>query len=193
MIMTFSPDGSQLAVGVSHIATELIRADGTGVARTFHSADDNSLSVVFSPDGSRLATADSDGSARIWTVSTGAGVDLGTPSGAASAVIFGSSFDPTGDTFVTYAGDGTAQLWDAATASAIGPRVSGDASPVMAAGWLDDETLATFQADGTVRRITVGFHALQNRACSVAGRTLTPNEWHQYLPGEAFSPACKPR
>ena len=146
MIMTFSPDGSQLAVGVSHIATELIRADGTGVARSFHSADDNSLSVVFSPDGSRLATADSDGSARIWTVSTGAGADLGTPFGGASAVIFGSSFDPTGDTLVTYAGDGTAQLWDAATASAIGPRVSGDASPVMAAGWLDDETLATFQA-----------------------------------------------
>ena len=193
MIMTFSPDGSQLAVGVSHIATELIRADGTGVARSFHSADDNSLSVVFSPEGSRLATADSDGSARIWTVATGAALDLGTPFGGASAAIFGSSFDPTGDTLVTYAGDGTAQLWDAATASAIGPRVSGDASPVMAAGWLDDETLATIQASGTVRRITVGLHTLQNRACTVAGRTLTRTEWHQYLPGTAFSPACKPR
>jgi WD40 repeat protein len=192
MIITFSPDGSHLAVGVSHVATELIRADGSGAVRSFHSADDNSLSVVFSPDGGRLATADSDGSARVWTLSTGAGEDLGTPLGAASAVIFGSSFGPKGDTLVTYAGDGTVQLWDAATASPVGPRLTGGTTPVMAAGWLDNDTLATLQADGTVRRITVGSNALQHRACTVAGRTLTPAEWSQYLPDRPYSPACRP-
>ncbi|WP_256793227.1 BTAD domain-containing putative transcriptional regulator [Terrabacter sp. Ter38] len=192
MIIAFSPDGSHLAVGVSHIATDLIRADGSGAVRSFHSADDNSLSVVFSPDGGRLATADSDGSARVWTLSTGAGEDLGTPLGAASAAIFGSSFGPTGDTLVTYAADGTVQLWDAATASPVGPRLTGGTTPVMAAGWLDNDTLATFQADGTVRRIAVGSTALQHRACTVAGRTLTRAEWSQYLPDRPYSPACKP-
>jgi hypothetical protein len=28
------------------------------------------------------------------------------------------------------------------------------------------------------------------RACSVAGRTLTSDEWAQYLPGRAYRPSC---
>lgn len=193
LLITFSPDGSQLAVTVSHVATEMVRADGTGAARSFHSADDNATALVFSPDSRRLVTADSDGSAREWTLATGTGADLGMPLGAASAVIYGAGFDPKGDTLVTFAGDGSAQLWDADSASAVGPRLTGGTTPVLGVGWLDENTLGTLQADGTIRQFSVGFDVLQRRACSIAGRTLTPAEWNQYLPGRPFSPACGTR
>jgi hypothetical protein len=30
-----------------------------------------------------------------------------------------------------------------------------------------------------------------DRACAIAGRTLTKEEWHQYLPGRPYDPACR--
>jgi hypothetical protein len=29
------------------------------------------------------------------------------------------------------------------------------------------------------------------RACEIAGRTLTPGEWEEFLPGRPYEPACR--
>ena len=57
--------------------------------------------VVFSPDGTRLATASFDGSAKLWDAVSGK--ELLTLSGHA-ANVFGVTFSPDGKTIATASG-----------------------------------------------------------------------------------------
>ena len=68
--------------------------------------------VAFSPDGTLLATASRDGTARIWDLATG----------TTRAVLQGHTdwltgvaFSPDGTLLATASRDGTARIWDLAT------------------------------------------------------------------------------
>ena len=69
-------------------------------------------SVKFSPDGGRLVTASSDGSARVWDAHTG--LPLTEPIKHAKSVR-DAQFSPDGKRIVTASDDGTARVWDART------------------------------------------------------------------------------
>ncbi|HEY7811682.1 MAG TPA: hypothetical protein VIC62_00500, partial [Nakamurella sp.] len=77
-ILSFSPSGTTLAVSVSHVATVLLAADGTGQPRQLRAADDNAIAYSFAPAGDRLLAVDSDGSARLWILGSGGEIDLGS-------------------------------------------------------------------------------------------------------------------
>ena len=65
---------------------------------------------AFSPDGARVVTASSDGTARIWDAETGA--VLRTLEGHDDDV-YCSAFSPDGARVVTASVDETARIWDA--------------------------------------------------------------------------------
>src|SRR5262249_702170 len=66
--------------------------------------------LAFSPDGTRLATASLDGTARVWDARTGAlALELKGHVGAVSGV----AFSPDGTRLATAAWDNTARVWDA--------------------------------------------------------------------------------
>jgi tetratricopeptide (TPR) repeat protein len=73
-----------------------------------HSAD--VVSIAFSPDGRRIATASYDRTAKLWDTATGR--EVFTLRGHAGAVI-GLAFSPDGHRIVSNSYDGTARLWDA--------------------------------------------------------------------------------
>jgi WD40 repeat protein len=64
--------------------------------------------VAFSPDGTRLATASSDTTARIWDASSGQ--ELLTLRGHADRVT-GMAFSPDGKRLATASKDGTVQIY----------------------------------------------------------------------------------
>src|SRR5207302_3312037 len=68
------------------------------------------LPVVWSADGTRLATGSIDRTARLWDPQTGAA--RATLYGH-SDIVFNLVFDPSGDRVVTASLDGTARIFDA--------------------------------------------------------------------------------
>lgn len=59
-----------------------------------------------------LATADGDGTARLWDVATQQ--EIGTPIAAGQDPVYAVAFGPDGSTLVTVGGDGTVRSWDVA-------------------------------------------------------------------------------
>jgi WD40 repeat protein/transcriptional regulator with XRE-family HTH domain len=120
----------------------------TGPSRVF--------AVAFSRDGTLLATADADGTVRLWDPATGHPV--GAPLHASARWgVHGVAFSPTGNLLATADGDGTVRLWNPTTGRLVGKpmHASGRTTArygVRAVAFSRDGTLlASAGADGTVR------------------------------------------
>ncbi|HSV67839.1 MAG TPA: hypothetical protein VLJ59_18310, partial [Mycobacteriales bacterium] len=68
------------------------------------------VAVAFSPDGTTLATASIDGTARLWDARTGH--PTATLTGHTD-LVNAVAFSPNGTTLATTSNDGTARLWPA--------------------------------------------------------------------------------
>jgi WD40 repeat protein len=90
--------------------------------------------VAFSPDGTLLATASYDGTARIWDPATGTTrATLQGHTGPVNAV----AFSPDGALLATASDDGTTRIWEVATGTSRATLIA-----------LPDEGSATLVADG---------------------------------------------
>ena len=114
---------------------------------TFRHAD-RVMAVAWSPDGTRVATASADRTARMWDARTGQAT--GAPLQHANWVM-AVAWSPDGTRVATASGDGTAQVWDARTARAVGTPLK-HAGPLMDVAWSPDGLrVATASDDGTAR------------------------------------------
>jgi len=104
--------------------------------------------VAFSPDGTRLATASTDGTAKIWDVRTG-NLIL-TLVGHASAII-DIAYSPDGKKIATASGDATAKIWDAATGEELFTLTGHSAGLSSVAFSPDGKFLATGSGDNTAK------------------------------------------
>ncbi|MER7213078.1 hypothetical protein ABT340_38950 [Streptosporangium sp. NPDC000239] len=101
-------------------------------------------SAAFSPDGSRLATAETGGAVRLWDTATYR--RLGSPMTGHEGAVRSVAFSPDGTRLATAGSDGTTRVWDLTTHEQLGAPMKGH----------DDEIRSVaFSPDGS-RLVTTG-------------------------------------
>jgi WD40 repeat protein len=189
--VAFSPDGRLVAaVGPDgkarrwQVATR--RPAGTAVA-VGSGAGRGALAL--GPGGTTLAVADG-GRVRLWDLTTRQ--ETGAPVAAGSGRVYAVAFSPDGHMLAIASGDGNVRLWDVTTQQQVGAPMSAGSGPVYAVAFSPDGgTLATASGDGNVRRWGVAFPAgLLAAACTIAGHSLTREQWADYAGGQPFQQVC---
>ena len=112
--------------------------------------------LAISPDGRLLASADSDGTVRIWNLATGQahGPSLKADT-ALDGGVNGVAFSPNGKILASADADGTIRLWDPITGQPLGKPIQVDgigSSGVNGVAFSPNgKMLASADSDGTIR------------------------------------------
>ncbi len=113
----FSPDGAQLAVGLSDgTARQWDVATGREIAR-LEGHDCCVATVTYSPDGSLLATSSKDTTAKVWA----ARGNVQAQADAGRGAVTGLAFTPDGRSVVAATRRGPATVWDVGAAKPPAP------------------------------------------------------------------------
>jgi WD40 repeat protein/DNA-binding SARP family transcriptional activator len=187
--VAFSPDGRMLASGIDDGTVLLTRVpDGTMMHKLTVTEGPSTTALAFSPDGTTLATGAVNGKVRLWDPRTGAARRTWV---AQAGFVLSTVYSPDGTVLATSGTDGTAALWDVRSAKQIGTPLNGPSQRWgMAVFDATGHTLATALQDGTVLLWNVDPRSWLERACAVAGRDLTSQEWAEFLPGRPYQPPC---
>jgi WD40 repeat protein/tRNA A-37 threonylcarbamoyl transferase component Bud32 len=144
-------------------------------------------SVAFSPDGRMLATGGLHALVYLWDLETSTLIrtlDQGVAGGLAL------EFSADGRLLAVSGVEGAASLWDVATGKRIGPRLIAGSRKSLLDLSPDGHRLLITSEDGQGAAWDIDPASWEQRACALANRTLTREEWEEFLPGRPYEPAC---
>jgi WD40 repeat protein len=183
---TFSADGELLAF--AQPGTGVARAEVWDVAERsliarVEGGEGDAGAVALSPDGRMLAVGGYGTVVRIWDVRTEKVVHQLNTGGVVAL-----EFSRDGR-ILAVAGDG-ASLWDVGSGTRLGPSLTVGGRETMMDLSSDGHRLLMTAANGRGVVWEIDPRWWANRACAVANRTLTRQEWEKFLPGRPYEPAC---
>ena len=187
--LSFSSDGQLLAFArgfkggaeVRDTATDTSLATVDGLPYT---AD---WSVALSPDGRTLAVGGWGTAVRVVDVGTGKLVHELDLAGTGAYAL---EFSPDGRILAVSGFENVASLWDVATGAQIGPRLTAGSRRTLLDLSPDGRRLLVTTGNGEGAVWDIEPESWERRACVLANRTLTREEWEEFLPGRPYEPAC---
>ncbi len=188
--VAFSADGAMIASVRSRGGAKVWDAATGRLIATFSGTQDSDFpdsSVALSPDGQFLAVGGFGRIVRLWDVHTRKLVHELDQGGNGA---FTLEFSPDGRTLAISGFEPVASLWDVVTGTQIGPQLTAGDRRTMIDLSSDGRHLLEIHGNGRGAVWDVDPESWERRACDLASRTLTPEEWDEFLPGRPYEPAC---
>jgi WD40 repeat protein len=148
---------------------------------------DDDYSVALSPDGRLLAVGGVGRAVRLWDVHTRKLLHKFDQGGTGA---FTLEFSPDGRTLAVSGFEPVASLWDVRTGTQIGPQLTAGDRRTMIDLSPDGGHLLETHGNGQGAVWDVDPESWERRACDLANRKLTRQEWEEFLPGRPYQPAC---
>jgi WD40 repeat protein/DNA-binding SARP family transcriptional activator len=189
--LSFTPDGSLLIVPTGFDDGAFLSWDTKerAIVRTTPSVDGGVYGADISNDGRTLVTAATDGIVHLWDVASGA--PTGTPLTGLKPFADTVDMSPDGSTVVGADSSGNVLLWDVTTGTVIAGPLPGPGSQAVAASFTSQgRSVVVVSATGSAWRWDVDPSDWETRACQVAGRSLTQEEWQEFLPDRPYHATC---
>lgn len=173
-----------------------------------HAHEGELESVVFQPCARReegqclgdlvLATGGDDGFVRLWDPETG-WMAVEPPLTGHTDSVRTVAFSPDGQILASAGDDGTIRLWNVTDGRPLGAPLEGHTMPVRSIAFYPNQDSLLLVSVGTsedrsgseIWRWSLGSDELIDRACRLAGRGLTEEEWTRYING--VDPAAETR
>jgi serine/threonine protein kinase/WD40 repeat protein len=187
--LAFKPDGTSLAAALEGGAVDVWNMSDRRQVFSLSADSQGAFGIAFSPDGRTIATGGADGRIVLWDAGTGR--TIGGPLTGLAGAVLSVGFDKAGSTLVGSSTGGTVQLWDVATHKPVGSPLPGPANAWVVARFdPDGKHLLTEYQSGQAYLWDVDPAAWEARACQVAGRNLSQDEWREFLPDRPYQPVC---
>jgi WD40 repeat protein len=183
MSVAFSYDGKWLATASGDQAVRVWEI----ARRQEEVLRDNKLDLVhavaFNARSQTLALGGSPSTLILWDVTTAISrKQLGRLLSGHTTEVLGVAFRPDGQLLASGSRDGTISLWDVPNGQRLGQPLDGHGDAVHSIAFSPDgKTLASGGSDGTIILRDVSVDSWKARACQIAHRNLTCEEWERYL------------
>jgi WD40 repeat protein len=106
-------------------------------------------------------------------------------------LVLSFAFSPDAAMLASGSADNTVRLWDLASGQALGMPLVGHESDINALAFSPDgKRLISGSADGDIRIWESDPAVWLSRACEIANRNLTPQEWETFLPEREYRDTC---
>jgi WD40 repeat protein len=189
--LAFSPKGDLLASGSTDSSLKLWDLSTRQMRGESLAGHTNWVTdLLFTPDGETLISASSDHTIRIWDVTSGQA--MGDPLLGHNSQVWALDFFPpqSDQILVSLGGDGSLLRWDWRTRQPLGPPLRAEIETESMALSPDGAYVYLGTFDSTAQRWDLHWDPWQARACQIANRNLTADEWRIYLHDLPYQASC---